>query len=182
MVFMDPVKTCRDCGVEKPVSDFYAAARRLDGLGSYCKPCHRARMKVWEDENRDKIRQGRAKKRAARGFGYDATGGRWHGPSTPQDLLIRRQRLASLYGLDEAKYSDLLKAQDGRCAVCGERPEDRRLCVDHDHSCCPGRKTCGRCIRGLLCDGCNKADGLLRSDAARARALADYLDRWAQCR
>jgi hypothetical protein len=33
--------------------------------------------------------------------------------------------------------------------------------VDHDHSCCPGRQTCGKCVRGLICRQCNTAFGVL---------------------
>lgn len=29
------------------------------------------------------------------------------------------------------------------------------ICVDHDHKCCPGQYSCGKCIIGLLCRNCN---------------------------
>lgn len=59
------------------------------------------------------------------------------------------------------------------CAICGDF---EGLCVDHDHSCCPGPETCGECIRGILCSRHNKAEGFLRSSAKEAYALAKYLE------
>lgn len=51
------------------------------------------------------------------------------------------------------------------------------LVVDHDHDCCPGAKSCGQCIRGLLCQYCNAALGMIANDPTTGRALADYLER-----
>jgi hypothetical protein len=77
---------------------------------------------------------------------------------------------------------------DPYCEVCGMdvltpmpvlrgRPRPL-LVVDHDHACCPPPlPSCGRCVRGLICGGCNSAMGLLRDSAHTARSLADYLDR-----
>ena len=57
------------------------------------------------------------------------------------------------YNFSRAEYNALLAKQSGVCAMvlCG-RPAK---VIDHDHVCCPGKKTCGKCIRGLLCVTCN---------------------------
>ena len=80
------------------------------------------------------------------------------------------------YGVTTQQWDAMFAAQAGGCAVCGVAEErGRRLSVDHDHSCCPGKKSCGKCVRGLLCGDCNRALGLLRDDLARIDALSGYL-------
>lgn len=73
------------------------------------------------------------------------------------DLETRRERerrngLWKRYRLRPDEYSELIK--DG-CAVCGTHED---LCVDHDHSCCPGSRTCGKCVRGALCKKHNRGE------------------------
>jgi hypothetical protein len=50
------------------------------------------------------------------------------------------------------------------------------LHIDHDHACCEGAKSCGKCIRKLLCWGCNSALGLIDDRVEVAQALVDYLE------
>jgi hypothetical protein len=69
---------------------------------------------------------------------------------------MRAYGLRKKYGITEDQFSAILEAQGGTCAICWARePGGRNWCVDHDHSCCPGKQTCGKCIRGLLCVNCN---------------------------
>ena len=79
------------------------------------------------------------------------------------------------YGLTIAAYDALAVSQGGRCAICRREEVDGSLAVDHDHACCPGRRSCGQCVRGLLCRACNYALGLLDDDVTRIRAAAAYL-------
>jgi hypothetical protein len=58
------------------------------------------------------------------------------------------------------------------CAICGS---EKRLCIDHDHSCCAGKYSCGRCVRGLLCTPCNTFVG--RLDGATYKKALIYLER-----
>lgn len=82
------------------------------------------------------------------------------------------------YGLTLDQYDTLLQEQGGVCAICGTgNANGRRLSIDHDHSCCPGSKACGRCVRALLCANCNLVLGHAKDSAERLRAAADYLDR-----
>lgn len=53
-----------------------------------------------------------------------------------------------------------------------------RLHIDHDHSCCPGEFTCGKCVRGVLCQGCNKALGFVGDSVERLNILIKYLEKW----
>jgi hypothetical protein len=65
------------------------------------------------------------------------------------------------FGLSASDYYRMLSEQDGRCLICRRSSEEienshtARFSVDHDHACCPGVDSCGECIRGLLCSGCN---------------------------
>jgi hypothetical protein len=64
-------------------------------------------------------------------------------------------------------YESTLLEQGGHCFLCNYVPSGRRLQVDHDHKCCPTdkahRRTCGKCIRGLLCENCNTDLGRLEN-------------------
>lgn len=86
------------------------------------------------------------------------------------------------HGLSRGTVEDMLLDQDGRCNICTrtiliQSPASRvdAVHIDHNHSCCPGSQSCGRCVRGLLCGRCNSALGMLRDDANIADRAAIYL-------
>ena len=91
------------------------------------------------------------------------------------------------HGLTEESYLEILQKQDFRCAVCLVEVEyassdKRNLHVDHDHNCCPGQRSCGKCVRGLLCPNCNMGIGHFKDNPAiminaiRYLKIADYYD------
>ena len=86
-------------------------------------------------------------------------------------------RLANRYGMTVERYYEMLDEQSNTCAICRQPPsENERLHVDHDHACCAGKKSCGRCVRGLLCAHCNNGIGRFTDEPALLRAAATYLD------
>ena len=95
---------------------------------------------------------------------------------------VRAGQLRIRYGLSSEQYAVLFSKQNGVCAVCF-RPETakqktgkiQRLSVDHNHKCCPGKRSCGKCVRGLLCSQCNIALGYLDDDPVRMGALIAYI-------
>ena len=79
------------------------------------------------------------------------------------------------YGVTLERYIELLKEQGGVCAICGKE-ETRvnqwgpcRLSIDHDHNTDK--------VRGLLCQKCNAALGLLDEDAVLFAKCVSYLER-----
>jgi hypothetical protein len=64
--------------------------------------------------------------------------------------------LQRYYGITLNQFEELLEKQDNCCAICGVNEDSaprKRLSVDHCHD--TGK------IRGLLCDRCNLALGML---------------------
>lgn len=102
-------------------------------------------------------------------------------------FYIQRENLRQKYGLSLEDYWAKLDEQGGVCAICKGVPPSvasgkALFHVDHDHGCCPGKKTCGRCVRGLVCWGCNSF--VAQYEGARGAATQAYLRRWggdAQC-
>lgn len=91
----------------------------------------------------------------------------------------RARRVLRQYNVTPEQYAELLASQNGCCAVCKcDTPNGRfkKWHLDHDHSCCPGKFSCGKCIRGLLCHKCNVGMGNLSDDYKLLRAAADYLE------
>lgn len=85
----------------------------------------------------------------------------------------RKTYLKRTYGLTPYQYELLFMKQDGKCALCGQEMD--RPHVDHDHSCCPGKETCGKCVRGMLCLSCNTSLSYYE-DVARMKMALAYLD------
>lgn len=95
----------------------------------------------------------------------------------------KREELAvlsieQLHHLSKEDLYSKLEDQNYRC-ICGEEfgelfPAGKRRgwAVDHDHSCCIESFSCGECIRGILCDRCNKVLGLLQENE---NLLPDYM-------
>ena len=79
--------------------------------------------------------------------------------------------MQNTYGLAPGDYEKLYRFQGGRCAICQRgKGITKRLAVDHDHKCCAGSVSCGRCVRGLVCGRCN-------SFLAHARDELDFFIR-----
>lgn len=80
------------------------------------------------------------------------------------------------YGITLDHYEILLTRQDNGCAICGGKNKGgRALSVDHDHNCCSGVKSCGQCIRALLCSNCNVGIGVFHEDPQLLDAATRYL-------
>jgi hypothetical protein len=97
-----------------------------------------------------------------------------HGRKTPHQA--RRAHLKRHYKMTLEDYDAMLDEQGGVCAICRTLPGQRRLAVDHDHNCCSGHeRTCGHCIRGLLCANCNSILGRWRDDPDVMATAIAYL-------
>jgi Recombination endonuclease VII len=102
---------------------------------------------------------------------------------------VARANLKAVHGMALERYAELYEAQAARCAICS-RPISMsynaapsaqgapgQACVDHDHACCPGRRSCGSCIRGLLCRHCSAGLARFRDNPELLRFAADYVTR-----
>jgi hypothetical protein len=81
----------------------------------------------------------------------------------------RWNRIKNHYGLTKEQYLAL----GNKCFICGST---EKLNVDHDHSCCSGPKTCGKCVRGLLCMNCNLTIGKYNDNPEVFIKMSRYLN------
>lgn len=99
---------------------------------------------------------------------------RWCKKCAPDKIAQARM---SKYGLSDPQFQKMLEDQVGKCAVC-ETPLSGKTYLDHDHTCCPGICSCGKCVRGILCSACNNGLAYIDKEGWPERAEA-YRKRYA---
>jgi hypothetical protein len=88
----------------------------------------------------------------------------------------RKYALKTKYDMTVKQFEEMLSYQNGVCALCGLPTQDgQTLVVDHDHKCCPGKKSCGKCIRGILHSNCNVVLGMLNESSFLAVKAYEYI-------
>lgn len=77
------------------------------------------------------------------------------------------------HNLTKEDYDVLLNKHNKKCWIC---KTNDAIHIDHDHSCCSGSWSCGKCVRGLLCSNCNTAIGLLKDNKTLLLESIKYLN------
>jgi len=83
--------------------------------------------------------------------------------SNPDKVLNKRYK--ERYGITYTEYKAMSENQNHKCKICGI--EDKKLAVDHNHQTLK--------IRGLLCNNCNFAIGLLKDNVETLKSAVNYL-------
>ena len=158
-------KLCHGCNLILPLENFNTSKR--DKYSPRCKPCTNEAARKRHIERRvDPAYMARKAENARKN--------RLNNPRSYERR--KREWLRSLYKLTLERYNEMMAAQNYACAVCQkECKSERGLAVDHDHSCCPKNKSCGKCIRGLLCINCNRGLGMFQDDPVLLNRAIDYL-------
>ena len=96
----------------------------------------------------------------------------------PCQIVHQHRQTVKKHGIDYEQYLEMYEKQDGKCKICSnvETSYKSRLSIDHDHACCPGENSCGKCIRGLLCFKCNTALGNVKDDVNILQNMIRYLN------
>lgn len=189
--------TCTDCGSDFTASIYSRSKRCIDCQKTHERladnaskrikraphllpteyPCEECGQTInWQD------RRGRRPKRCTdcRANWTTIYERKYREPRPPLDPETRRRyALKHRYGMTPDEYDRMHRRQKGLCAGCHRSEEEVGvLYVDHDHACCPRERSCGACLRGLLCRACNTALGLFDEDPERLNAARTYLRKW----
>jgi hypothetical protein len=86
-----------------------------------------------------------------------------------------RQRV---YKLTPEQYRHLLEEQEHKCKVCRKLFTEQKMdipCIDHNHLCCSGKESCGKCVRGVICYRCNVVLGFVNDAPEVLKQAIQYL-------
>lgn len=86
---------------------------------------------------------------------------------------IGYKHLYPIYKIRFDGYQYLLDMEGDMCPIC-DHPTPKS--VDHDHSCCNGKGSCGSCIRGIICRKCNAGLGNAGDSVTVLTAMVQYLE------
>jgi hypothetical protein len=163
------MKICPKCQLPKDLTEFNKSKKSPDGRRTYCKSCCQGANKTWYNENKVKRvlmikKWSDSNKEKVRKAGRD-----FHKRNREQDRLRK-------YGLTLERYKELFT---GFCDICGIILDGSSKIntphIDHDHLCCKGSKSCGKCVRGILCHSCNQMLGYSYDNSTILNHASQYL-------
>ena len=149
-------KKCKRCGVVRDITDFHLTDGCIGGRRPVCKYCIREQQKIryYKDVDKSRIK--------AREYNKN------------NKHITRAINLKKKFNITLEEYDELFYRQHGVCAICG-RPETskykgtiRHLAIDHNHV--------TNEIRGLLCQKCNQALGLLNDNPVIIKSMLEYIN------
>lgn len=157
------------CTCKKHVS---AAGRSKCPEGCTCKRHARPKKIRWEsaEEKRAYDREYMRKRRADPEIAEK-------GREASRDY-VRRNPYWVKYRMSKDDWERMFARQGGKCYLCNDeliRDSRKSTHIDHDHMCCPGDRTCGKCVRGIACSWCNQGIGQFRDDPDRMIRAASAL-------
>lgn len=135
------MKTCSKCKLSKALSEFYRDNQNKDKHSYWCKDCQNSANKKVAKSN---------PKRAQK---YSRA---WEKKNPERVREYTHRKVARRRGLTVAEVEKMRKKQKGVCLICGLPELSKALAIDHNHR--TGE------VRGLLCQKCNRALGLLDVD------------------
>jgi len=188
---------CKECGVELIRGENWKESGEKYSH-YYCRTCDKVYYKKYYNENRDKLIQYQkdytsddenrekvrtyqkeyrvrnkeklmVKKKEYYADNYEDM------RASQKEYYVNRGReryLQTQYGITLDQYYEMLEKQGGVCEICRRTPGENghSLHVDHDH------KTDKN--RGLLCQLCNTAIGMLRDSPELCETAACYLRKY----
>lgn len=133
-------KKCCKCKVVKDLNEFSKDKYRKDGYRSNCRQCCVINSQKYRKLHPEIFKLQRRRY-------YDKK-------KKENPYYQRKYQLKSYYNLELDNYENMIKEQNGICAICNQRTD--KLCVDHNHS--TGK------VRQLLCTRCNHGLGNFREN------------------
>lgn len=176
----DIVSFCPDCNDYRPCSMFSRNKNNDNGLDTYCRMHKVLRARKSYMRNRNSVLRRNREYRAAH---PEKVRDQWRRYRAKHPKLAKIQSHKGTMrrcGITTDRYNEILQSQGGKCAICG-KPQGtmpRNLSLDHDHRCCLKRKTCGKCVRGLLCNNCNQGLGRFMDSPVILHQAIQYLEKF----
>ncbi len=99
----------------------------------------------------------------------------WQKNNKEKFYKYSKDRRYTRHNTTKMKIDKIIQYQNGLCPICNNKLE-QDINIDHDHSCCPGSYSCGKCIRGVLCSGCNRGIGIFKDNIENLRRAIKYIN------
>ena len=186
-------KICLYCKKNKSIDNFYVIKDKIDYYCIYCRNANSIKgqlnnkRKCSLDDCKNpnyanelcrihysrKLRTGSVERqRTSLDIVYE------YDRSKYQYRRYRKHHLMRTYKMTMEEFDEMAK---NGCWICGaESSGVKRLHVEHDHNCCGPLKSCGKCVRGIVCNKCNILIGKyetkkMRNDNPHRDKIITYL-------